>query len=341
MPEPVLDFESVLALSLTLAQDDYVTVQPDTELLDVIPLSEASAPEISATQITDRNWTGKGHPYATFQRKVGQDAARRFNMPASLEMIGWSLAHAMGDVTTSGTMPDYTHDFDFADAAVSKQVPVSTIYEMLSAGIEQRYHSMAVRSVEFSIANLQLVSAVAELTGSGEISTGAHAGTPALLSQELLIGGEVDIQIGNPGGALSSIKERIVNATVRVSPNLIENRGRFPGSGQYKGREIFSSHGVSLTVGIEADQANSDFLDYFLADTPKALKIIGTISAARSFTFHWPQFRVGQNQLGYQDRLLQYNVTVGEENIFKETPSASPDVPFEAQVKNGVAGYLG
>ena len=333
--EPQRDYDAIWAFAISKKQVDYATVLADTDLTKSVPVRVANTAQLTQTKLTDEDWFGKGHADPTFQRTSAQDVALSVDLPLSTEMLGWALSYVMGKVTTDAG-PPIVHTFDYADPAVSKQMPVATVYEEVSEGIKRRLHSLACQQLAISFENLQFVGMQAQFIGSGQVTDGASAQAITQQSQNLMVGGEVDVQIG-PIGTPLTVAERVRRGSITITPNLAVNWGRNPGSGLFHSKMWFTRHRVTLSLDV-AVKDDDDLQALYLGDTPREIQIIGTIDANNDATFLFPQARFTNLGIVSEDNFKVYRI---EANMhFRGTAAASPDVPFQALVKNTIAGYL-
>jgi len=305
----------------------------DADLTRRVVAAGVEVGKLSKLFRTDLDRVGKGHEFSTELEELARDLRRSTRFDSSSLTLAWVCAFAMGQVATSQPNPGgnpaaYDHLFTFADPAVSKHAPTTTVYEELTADLKRRLVSLACNDFSLAGRAREPVELTAAWIGSGATSDGAYAGSlPALTPQSFFLGADADILLG-PQGAPVSIKDRVLDWSVSVAQNLEADLGYFPGSGKFRGRLWHGARRVSASLTLFAKEAD-DVLALFLNDTVRELRIsltgdvIGPGPEVHRALIVLPAVRVTALDDAVEGNHIVYRVEIGEAGVLKQ-PGLEP-----------------
>lgn len=276
---------------------------------------------------SDLDRFGKGHEFATELEELSRDLRRTTTFDASSLTVAWVAAFALGKVTTTQPNPTgnptaYDHKFIFADPAVSKHAPTTTVYEEFTADLKRRLVSLGCNDFALSGRAREVASLTANWIGSGQTVDGGIT-LPALTAQSFLLGADADILFG-PQGAPVSIKDRVLEWSVSVSHNLEADLGYHPGSGKFRGRLWYGTRRVSAALTLLAKEAD-DIFTLFLNDTVRELKmdlagdLIGPGPEKHRALVRLPAVRITALDDAFEGNHLVYRVEIGEPGVLKQS----------------------
>jgi len=154
MFEPQRTFDTTWAFS-TKKESAYGAALADPDLNRRVVASAVEVGKISKLFRSDLDRFGKGHEFATELEELARDLRRATSFDASSLTLAWIAAFGMGKVETSQPNPSgnpaaYDHRITFADPAVSKHAPTTTVYEELTADLKRRLVSLACNDFTLS-----------------------------------------------------------------------------------------------------------------------------------------------------------------------------------------------
>ena len=345
MFEPQRAFD-VTWLFSTKKESAYGTALADANLSRRVTAARVEVGKQTKLFRSDLDRAGKGHEFATELEETARDLRRSSTFDASSLTLAWVAAFALGKVATSQPNPGgnptaYDHLFTFADPAVSKHAPTTTVYEELTADLKRRLVSLACNDFALTGRAREPVELRAAWIGSGATSDGAYAGSlPALTPQSFFLGADADILFG-PQGAPVSIKDRVLDWSVSVTQNLEAELGYYPGSGKFRGRLWYGPRRVSATLTLFAKQTD-DLLTLFLNDTVRELRVslagdlIGPGPEIHRALVVLPAVRVTALDDAVEGNHVVYRVEIGEAGVLKQTGLE----PLQITVTNTETSFL-
>lgn len=119
-------------------QSDIFTGVSNAQINKMRPFRSFAPVSMEKDSISDKEWFGKGHPFATFYDTV----TKRYVLPSreysatELEIL-WAAAFCMGKVVTTGAGPEYTHTITFEDLTTLTETRYTSIIEKMG-GIYQK-----------------------------------------------------------------------------------------------------------------------------------------------------------------------------------------------------------
>src|SRR3990172_8070435 len=220
---------------------------------------------------------GKGHPYATSQRKVAQTTSLQRAAELNDIFAGWAAAFCLGSVTSTQPNPTnnpsvYDHVIRWSNMATSKVMPFTTIHEKPWAGLARKLPDLVLASFTLNGRGQDPVQMSLQMLGSGR-SSDAPLTMPTLQTPAFLDDGGAVIKLG-PSGAAVDISSRVIEWSVAVNANPDEANGRFPSSGLYVGRWWYGAKRTAVPeLTLFVNQSDTDLLDLFRNDTAQELQI--------------------------------------------------------------------
>jgi len=297
--------------------------------------------------ISDAERYGKGHPYATSQRKVAQMTALQRAAELNDLFAGWAAAFCLGSDTPSQPNPGgnptvYDHVIQWSDLSASKAMPFTTVHEKPWAGLARKLPDLVVASFTLSGRGQDAVQMAIQLLGSGRATDAAFT-PPTLAAPSYLDGGGAVIKLG-PSGAAADISSRVVEWSVAVNANPDEANGRYPSSGLYVGRWWYGPKRTAVPeLTLFVNQSDTDILDLFRNDTPQELQINlagAVITPGQPEVYRmnllWPEIHFTAAEDTLVDGKVALRMTVGEDGVFQKAGSE----PFQVTVTNKTPEYL-
>lgn len=345
MFEPQRAFD-VTWLFSTKKESAYGTPLADANLTRRVVAPQVEAGKVAKLFRSDRERVGKGHEFATELEELARDLRRSAALDASSLTVAWVAAFGMGKVATTQPNPGgnptaYDHAFTFADPAVSKHAPTTTVYEELTADLKRRLVSLACNDFTLAGRGREPVELRASWMGSGATSDGAYSGSlPALTAQSFLLGADADILFG-PQGAPVSIKDRVLAWSVSVAQSLEADLGYYPGSGKFRGRLWYGLRRVTAALTLFAKQTD-DVLTLFLNDTVRELRInltgdvIGPGPEVHRALIVLPAVRLTALDDAVEGSHIVYRVEIGEAGVLKQAGLE----PLQITVTNTEPSFL-
>jgi hypothetical protein len=225
----------------------------------------------------------------------------------------------------------------------TKHARITTVYEAITADatFKRKLLAIAVNSLTLSGRGQEFVQLVVNAIGSGQTTEDPVALPGAVTDLVYLINGNSKLSIGNTGGALTDISDRLYEWTVGFSQSIDEGNARYPSSGLYAGRFWFGDRKPTLQLKLWVDET-SDQWDAFIAGTQKEVKIenngelfLAGQPETHGFVLRFPA--VTFNQVGIQevDGKLCYTIEASEDGVQK----VAGEEAFEATVRTTTAAY--
>jgi hypothetical protein len=303
--------------------------------------------KVTHRMVSDADKFGKGHPYATSQRKVAASTSLQRTLELDSVFAGWAPAFCMGSVTTTQPNPTnnpsaYNHLIKWSNLAASKAMPFTTIHEKPWSGLARKLPDLVVSSFSLSGRGQDPVQMSIQMLGSGR-ATDAPLTPPATAAASYLDGSGAVIRLGSSGSTVD-ISSRVVDWSVTVQANPDESNGRYPSSGLYVGRWWYGAKRTAVPeLTLLVNQSDTDILDLFRNDTAQELQInIGgaTITSGQSETYRmdmlWPEIHFAAADDTLADGKLALRMSVGEDGVFQKSGSEI----FQILVTNTTPGFL-
>ena len=344
MFEPQRAFDTTWLFS-PRKESAYGTALADPDLTKHVVASAVEVGKIAKLFRSDLDRFGKGHEFPTELNELARDLRRTTTFDASSLTTAWVCAFALGKVVTSQPNPGgnpsaYDHLITFADPAVSKHAPTTTVYEELTADLKRRLVSLACNDFSLSGRARDPVQVAANWVGSGQTVAGALTPLPALTGQSFFLGADTDILLG-PQSAPVSLKDRVLDWSVSVTQNLDADLGYHPGSGKFRGRLWYGPRRVSAALTFFAREAD-DLLALFLNDTIQELRIvlsgdvIGPGPEKHQAIIKLPAVRLTAFDDALEGNHIVYRVEINETGVLKQGSAE----PLEITVTNTEPAFL-
>lgn len=299
--------------------------------------------DIAQTRIDDTD-TIKGYEFplnTDLDIITAQDINIPFSFPASMPLIGWLFAFAMGSANSSGNNNNYVHNMVPLDLCVDDQPP--SMSWILGFGND----SNSVFKVKgLCINELKLaLDKQGQLTVSGTAFTDGTMTSAANFNFAALASNTIDIPFSSHGDFLSANNgsNRVSKKTVlrgfdfAITNNLdlADGRSNIVSSNKTLTSLRSGNRQYVLTVRVEGHQGDEFYTDYMNA-TVKDVEVNVTISATRMIQIVFPKCKLinwKQSFDGIRDVCeLVYKP-------FMDT-AQTPDTPVLITVKNGDTQYF-
>lgn len=264
MPE-VSDSQRLFAMSLRV-QDDYDTPTPTADPADFVALQFSDKDYATLTPgISDNAEDAHGSEFANTEYLESWDVQAQHTIPLSSEIIGYLLLLAFGSVTT--TQPDavnhplvYQHVFRLLDHNVARQLPVTSLVEILGTAHNVMHPSMMLKQLSLRGAAEKLVDTSLQFHGSGrEISPSglSYAQVKALVDAQTLhhfFNSQAKATIADAGTLLNaenlSTLRKFRSWEWAINNNPMVDEGIAPGA------EKFQTAGDNASGAVRAEMLN-------------------------------------------------------------------------------------
>ena len=364
MPVEVIRSEDLRVVLSHKAQTNYIKQLLAADLNGGFCFQPAAAllPEITRTLAREgpQPFTGHEFPVAANEREVQRDLRFSLNFnPVNSFLIGWAAAFALQDVTSvqEGDTGHYTHTIKPSNplaASGSLQTKVTSLYFDSGAPDAGRrkavFPSLAFLNFGLTGRPGEDVQLALDFLGSGKEDTATAVTVPALSSQVALNGQNYKVELGDKGGALTDVTERVREWSFRCTQATDEAGGYVPNAttpadGRFRSQLRFVRRTFGLDLVILADRANTDVRDRVLNRTESEIRITvdsgvvaGTGTKNHGFVLRLPAVRLREAPLEFDEMGAFYRVTVPENQVYKD--DAIDDSPCTITVENVQASYL-
>ena len=297
--------------------------------------------------ISDAERFGKGHPYATSQRKVAQATSLQRTVELNDVFAGWVAAFCLGSVNTTQPNPGgnpsaYDHVIRWSDLSASKAMPFTTVHEQPWTGLARKLPDLVVAGFTVSGRGQDPVQLSLQMLGSGRAAAAALS-APTLATPAYLDNGNAVIKLG-ASGAAADISNRVLEWSAAVEAHPDENNGRFPSSGLYVGRWWYGPKRTAVPeLTLFVNQSDTDILDLFRNDTAQELQINlagSVITQGQPETYRmdlfWPEIHFTAVEDTVVDGKVALRMRVGEDGVFQKSGSEY----FQITVTNTASSYL-
>jgi hypothetical protein len=294
-----------------------------TKLLDAsyvhTPRFEPGAfAEIAADFYADGDKAGKGHNYPVTHKRIAQVSSFQADFDLTDFLALWLGAYHFGSIATSGVNP-YTHLMTYLTS--TNIMPVTSIYFEDTADVKRHLVDLAIQTLKISGTESGPLKASASFLGSGR-ETDAALAAPAAAVQNLLLGSDTDILVGNQAAA-ASIKERVMAWEITFQREMVAHRA--PGGGLFSTfHRIAGRERVSIALTIAAKETD-DVRTRYNADTITELQINTNGGAALQLNIKVPGFYYTAAKAGVQGNDVVWQVTSD---------------PEKGVIKSGVSNYV-
>ncbi|MFQ5696106.1 MAG: phage tail tube protein, partial [Terriglobia bacterium] len=271
---------------------------------------------------------------------------------------GYLGAFCLANVNSvqEATTTHYTHTIRPRDPllATGRQARLTTLYfEATGPDAGRRkaaYPDLTVLSFTLTVRPGEFIALAADFIGSGREDAAAAPTIPALASAFEIDSQQILIELGDQGGALTDISERLRELTITVN-QVIDEAGRYRPTGgalanaRFAARMPFLRRTASISIALGADRANTDIKDRVLNEQRSHIKITGdsgvlagTGTVNHKFVFNVPDCRLREAPLEFDDSGAFYRVAIPETSMFPD--SGIGNVPFELVVDNTQVSYF-
>jgi hypothetical protein len=230
-------------------QADYDTPTDTTDPTDYVQL-----------QVTDKNMSkyepmtsdnaedAHGSEFATEEYLEGWDAEAQHNIALSSEMIGRLLLLAFGSVVTtqpnSVTAPTvYQHVFTLQDPTVSRQLPTTSLIEIIGTALNRQLPSNVVDNLSLKGDGAKRVDTSFQLIGSGKVVEPSGLSVAQALAQRqsglhYLYNSQATAKISDAGTLANLVNygtaKRFRSWEFGINNNHLKEEGYMPGADKFQ-----------------------------------------------------------------------------------------------------------
>ncbi len=312
----------------------------DVDLTLAYPFKGPDILEHTPEIIPDVDDIGKGHEWPTRQELERWDTKLKRSFDLTSFMAGWIGAFGLGAVNSAlvSTSLAYEHTCKFSDPAVDNhQLPIATVVERLSSGIKRKVRDLVVSDFTIEGSGKNRLSLEMNLVGSGfkEVST---LTMPTLTAGKFLRMSGTTLQVGIAGSEVD-VSSRLKKWTLKVSNNLFEEDGYYPGSGLYRGRCLYGKRKVDFNFALELEESDDVGLDHLESGQELKAILSTTGDLIEDTSYHQliltiPKLKYSLVPIGIEDQKQVYSL---ECNVFYDSGISGP---IELKVTNTQASYL-
>ena len=310
----------------------YKQTNISTEILDANMNRQRSirsfAPAVQEqTNITDRQWYGKGHSHPTFvdtiQKRITINGQQR--SATDLELL-YAAAYVMGNVVT--TQPDsagkplqYQHIITWQDLSTNKQVLFTSLIEKFGAEIQHKIVGAYLSS--FTLTGNRDDHVVLSFEGGGrEFDAAGVFTSPGITTASFfktLFGTVLFGNADSPGAISGSVLS--FNLTVSQNPQPLHLMGNAVDDEKYLSEVLIGDQTVSGSVTIKIDTAQRD---RFTGETPSELVInLGSPdtveSDKKSCEIRLYNLRISDESWSEEGQTIAYTMNFNEDSVMKTT----------------------
>ena len=347
-----------------LAQTNYTTALSAANLGAGVSYAPSAAllPEITRTLAREgaQPFTGHEFPEAAFEHEIQRDLRFSLNFnPVNSYLVGWAGAFALQDVSSvqEGVTGHYTHTLKPSDplaASGTFQSKVTSVYFDSGGPDAGRrkaiFPSLALTNFTLSGRRGEMIQFSMDLIGSGKEDTSTAVTPPSLSTGTVLSGQNFKVELGDKGGGLTDITDRVSEWNFVCTQGVDEAGGYVPNTttpadGKFRSRLHIIRRTFSLDLAVFADRANTDIRTRVNGETQSEIKITvdsgvvaGTGTKNHGFVIRIPACRLQEAPLEFDESGAFYRVTVPENQFYKD--SAIADSPCTLTVENEQASYI-
>lgn len=130
-------------------QSDIFTGVANNKITKVRPFRTFAPISMAKKSISDKEWFGKGHPFATFYDVVTKSYVlpSRETSATEVELL-FALAFCMGKDTVTGGGPEYTHTIVFEDLTTLTETRYTSVIEKMGSIYQKKLGGVWVNSVK-------------------------------------------------------------------------------------------------------------------------------------------------------------------------------------------------
>lgn len=334
-------------------QTNFATILPDADLQagKTVPAAATIFGQPEPQWWTDRELAYKGHDFPTRSVETMREISDQYTFAGDSYLAAWAAVFGMGKITSvqpnaGGNPTAWRHTIKFMNPTTDGlDLPVTTGYVEASghATLKRRLKALAIRQFNYEFPAAGPISIAAAIQGSGEITTGALASPPALMTLNLLNAHNTTFSYG-PQAAPVDVTSEIVRGSVRFSAGwgIDDEHSRHPGSGLFRTRAWVTRTELSLEFQRFVDDASSTPFDDWIADTAREVKVkvegavIGSGPEKHDLEIRGLAVRPRAQRIGEINGKAVYQYSIPAEGWFKE---GSADV-VTVIVTNTQASYL-
>jgi hypothetical protein len=283
--------DRLLVLS-KLKQANYATILADASLIagKRVPVEAAVFGQPDVKRWSSQPLSMVGHDYATMVQEVERDLVESLSLVGDSWLLAWAFAFALGNVSSAaGAGASFIHTIKPLDpSSAGKDMPATTIYAEAAnaANLQRRLQSMIVKDVALDFPAGAPLKLAVNLIGSGQVTTGALATPPALMTLIPLMSNDLVFKYGTQA-APTDISSQIVAGSVKFSFSWTPDdaNSRAPGGGLYRSRMWVGTPNFNLTFQRFVDDTASTPNDDFFADTIQEvlLSVAGPLISGSDF----------------------------------------------------------
>lgn len=277
--------------------------------------------------ISDKDWYGKGHSFATFWDPITKQvmmASREFSL-SNLSAL-FAPAMVMGNVATTnpntGQMSVYAHKFTFQDPTVSEECIYTTMIEKMG-GVYQRIISGAVIE-QFTFNGIRTDHVTVAWQGFARKMAADATSMPAMIAQSFFKTIKGTFKFGDSGQALTNVSTKVVswNLTVTQNPSKWWMPGSAAGEEDLLQKAKIGKQGASGQIVILLEDSTQK--DLFEAKTECALEItlqgdqIGSTGMYYQVLIEIPHLKIPSETFAEEQDQVTYTIPFTEESILKD-----------------------
>jgi hypothetical protein len=256
-----------------IPQDDYLTPNDEADLIEFICKDKNLANYTVATQ--DNMDHSTGVEQATEQWLMSHDVARQVEFDVSSEQLGRILLLVFGAVVT--TQPDeiaaptvYQHVFSMMNAETSRQLPATSLLEVVGSAINRLFPSMVAESFGLSGDAINRISGTCALRGSGKyVSPSGLAFPDPLGLLHYFYNSQVGLTVDDAGVITNYGNQKRINSWEFGATNeLLAEDGYRPGaalfqtadpaSGALRSECLFGKRGFTMGYNVRLNSESEE-----------------------------------------------------------------------------------
>jgi hypothetical protein len=280
------------------------------------------------TNITDRLWFGKGHPFPTFVDRVSKlyriNAQER--SATSLELL-WALAYCLGGVVSTDMTGYFRHVITFVSTTTQKEPSYTSLIEKMGAEYQQMVSGVWINSVTLNGNRADHV--VMSYEGGGRKSAADVTSMPETSAASFFKTLYGTVAFGNQGAA-ADISAEVLSYQISVNQNCepLFLMGNTTGEEDLISKVLIGNQSISGNVVIMINAAHRN---RFINQTECTLQLVlkspdycnsPTNTVQHTCTIDIPNVMIANEAYGTEGNTVAYTLNFGEDGILKAGAAA-------------------
>lgn len=311
----------------------------ENKITKVRPIRGFAPATMEPTNVTDRQWYGKGHGFPTFVDRI----SKLYRLPAqersatALELI-WALAYVMGSDTITqpnSSLAYWSHALKFVSTTTQKEPYFTTIVEAMGAEFKKQLSGVWISSV--TLTGNRADHVVLGFEGGGRLIQDSTMSMPVISNSAFFKTLFGTVAFGDVGAA-ADISAEVLSWTLTLNQNAqpMFLMGNSSGTEDLLSKVLIGDQSIAGNCVIMVSNAHRDrFLNQTECTMQLVLKSpdqIGTTGVKHTCTIDIPHCKIVGEAFGLEGTTVSYTLNFGEEGVLK----SGADNPIDITVLSDV-----